>query len=101
MAKRHRIEMSRRALNDLDEIAEYIRQNSPDRADRFCESIVEAIHGLERFPDRCQRASEGIVGGAQLRQLVHARYRVLFSVEGRIVRVHGVRHSARRRGLDA
>ena len=39
------------AILDLEEIWEFIAEDSPDAADRVIEEIYEAIRGLASFPD--------------------------------------------------
>jgi plasmid stabilization system protein ParE len=43
------------AFADLDEIREYIAEDSPDAADRVIAEIFEAIRALVRFPDQGYR----------------------------------------------
>jgi plasmid stabilization system protein ParE len=55
-----RVEISPRAFNDLDEIAEYIKQRSSfEQAEKWFNGIIAAIRTLEHSPHRCQVA-EGI-----------------------------------------
>jgi len=64
-----RVEISPRAFNDLDEIAEYIKQRSSfEQAEKWFNGIVAAIRTLEHSPHRCHvgEESEEALSGAVL-----------------------------------
>ncbi len=105
-----RVEISPRAFNDLDEIAEYIKQRSSfEQAEKWFNRIIAEIRTLELSPHRCHLAEESEELGQQVRVLLYGkrnhRYKVYYSVQGTTpstgaVRVFHVRHWARR-SLDA
>jgi plasmid stabilization system protein ParE len=94
--KEYSVQIGPRAARHLTNIADYIGQDSPWDAARFVDELTHAILSLKHFPLRCPLAPEGTLRGEQLRHLVHGNYRVLFTVRGLVVRVHGVRHAMRR-----
>ena len=54
-----RVEVSRRAFEDLDGIADYItKHGSFERADKWFDEIIEAIASLKQMPHRCPVADE-------------------------------------------
>lgn len=83
------------ALKDLDDIAAYIAQDSPSQADRFIAKIFASIAHLDRFPTAFPLAPETPRFSFPVRQLVVRPYRVLFIVEGSLVRVLRVYHGSR------
>ena len=46
------VRITPRALSDLEEIFDYIRQSSPQNAAMMIERLMNAIDGLEMFPSR-------------------------------------------------
>jgi plasmid stabilization system protein ParE len=54
-----RVEISPRAMSDLDEIARYIMQQGRfDQAEEWFNGIIAAIRTLEDLPSRCPVADE-------------------------------------------
>ena len=101
-----RVEISPRAFNDLDEIAEYIKQRSSfEQAEKWFNGIIAAIRTLEHSPHRCPVANESEELGQEVRLLLYGkrnrRYKVYYSAQRTTpstgtVRVFHVRHWARR-----
>lgn len=101
-----RVEISPRALTDLDQIAEYIeREASFAQAEEWFKGIFGAIRTLEHMPGRCPIAKESEEVGQEVRLLLHGkrnrRYKVYYSVQHTTastgsVRVFHVRHWARK-----
>lgn len=96
-----RVEVSPEALENLDAIASYIKQRgSFESAERWLNSIIEAIATLAEFPARCPIAAESQVLKAEVRVLLHGkrnhRYKVFYAVAGDTVRVFHIRHWAKR-----
>jgi plasmid stabilization system protein ParE len=66
-----RVEIALRAFNDLDEIAEYITKNgSFEQAEKWFNSIVDAIGTLEDMPGRFPVADVSEELGQELRLLL-------------------------------
>ncbi len=101
-----RVEISPRAFADLDEIAQYIKQQgSLDQAEEWFNGIIAAIRTLEDLPSRCPVADESEDLAQEVRLLLYGkrnrRYRVYYSIQQRTrstgsVRVFHVRHWARK-----
>jgi plasmid stabilization system protein ParE len=101
-----RVEISPRAFNDLDEIAEYIKQRSSfEQAEKWFNGIIAAIRTLEHSPHRCHIAEESEEFGQEVRVLLYGkrnrRHKVYYSVQPTTpstgtVRIFHVRHWARR-----
>jgi plasmid stabilization system protein ParE len=81
-----RVEISPRAFNDLDEIADYIKQRgSFEQAENWFNGIIAAIRTLEDLPHRCPVAEESEELGQEVRLLLYGkrnrRYRVYYAVQ--------------------
>jgi plasmid stabilization system protein ParE len=104
-----RVEIAPRALDDLDQIADYIRRNGSFRqAQDWFNGIIDAIQTLEVKPSRCPIADESEDVGQQIRVLLYGkrnrRYKVYYAIQGSephtgTVRVFHVRHWTRKRLL--
>jgi len=94
---KYRVEFADQARADLHAIAMWIAADSLENAARWLSEIEEAVHALDRMPERCPLAIESTaLEGFELRQLVHGNYRILFVVIESCVHVLHVRHAARR-----
>jgi plasmid stabilization system protein ParE len=101
-----RVEVSPRALKDLDEIAGYIeQQGSFNQAQEWFNGIMAAIRTLEDMPERCLVANESEELGQEVRLLLYGKrnhkYRVYYSIQHKTasrgtVQVLHVRHWARK-----
>ena len=100
---RYRVVFSRVAEEEMVAIVGWLAHESVTNASRWQDGLETAIGTLTRFPRRCSVALEsaslvasGLASG-EIRQLVYRDHRILFAVEGRVVRILHVRHAARRR----
>jgi|GEM_PF-116436 len=102
-----RVEVSPRAVEDLDAITEYIENHgSFERAEKWFDEMIAAIASLSEMPCRCPVAGESKDLGQEVRFLLHGKrrhtYKVHFSVRPETqasgtVQVLYVRHWAERR----
>ena len=60
-----------RAEQDLIAAADRIAEHSPEAAARWFSSFVDALHSLEKNPQRCGLAPENEASSFELRQLIH------------------------------
>ncbi|MGD0947011.1 MAG: type II toxin-antitoxin system RelE/ParE family toxin [Candidatus Binatia bacterium] len=98
---KYTVEVTETAEAELDAAYRWLRdQYSPEYAVRWREGLVEAIGGLEAFPERCALAPEARFFRRKIRQLLygkrHGVYRLLFEIQKRTVYLLHVRHAARR-----
>jgi toxin ParE1/3/4 len=89
-----RLLLSPRAAADLEDIAEYIARDNPERAATFIEELEATCRAVAATPD-IYPARPDLAPG--LRMAVHGRYLVLFrELPGQsAVRVERVLHGAR------
>ena len=91
MAARYSIR--RKAAHDLDEIADYILKDNPERAISFVKELMENFARIADFPEA--HSDRGDLK-PRLRSAVHGNYLIFFTASDHgieIVRViHGARH---------
>lgn len=79
---------------------EWLIDEAPLEADTWYDGLLEAIDTLAEMPKRCPLAPENDHVPEEIRQLLHGRrqgrYRILFTIERRMVAILHVRHAARR-----
>ena len=83
------------SLNDLAVLVSYIAQDSPDRARRFGNDLIDRALGLGRFPEMGRQVPE--IGVATVREIIHSPYRVIYEIQEEPLRIYVLRfwHSAR------
>ncbi len=91
----HRVEPTDKALVDAGEAYFWINEQSEGIALRWYEGLLKAFRSLEKNPLRCPLAPESAFFDEEIRQLIYARYRILFTVEGETVFVLRIRHGGR------
>ena len=101
-----RVEIEPQAFEDLDSIAEYIKNESSLRvAEGWFNAVIDDIASLTDMPARCPIAPESKELGAEVRLLLHGRknrtYKIYFAVHYETpstgtVRIFHVRHWARK-----
>lgn len=95
MPANFRVEITPSAEADIEEIWDYIAQDSPDNATAFVLALEEQIASLEQFPERCPRIPENEVLGTSYRHLIHGSYRTICRITGSKVIILRVIHGAR------
>ena len=91
-----KVVISAQAEVDIENAYLYIRQDAPETAARWRRRLLSAICTLDHFPLRYEIAPEARDAGIELRHMLFGAYRVLYLVDGKTVRIQGVRHGARR-----
>lgn len=90
-----RIRILGRAQRDLDQIYDYVLRETPPRADRFIEELVDAIASLETLPERGAVPRDQVLRQRGYRYLVHKPYLVFYKLVKQQVRVYRVLHGRR------
>ncbi len=86
-----------RAADDLEAIAEYIFEDSPDAAKRVARRLVQSARSLTSLPNRGRAVPE--LGHLDVRELLVGSYRLIYRVEPEAVAIVAVIHGAR--GLES
>ncbi len=87
------VRWSKEALADLEEIHEYIRQDSPDEAGKFIDALIGAAERLETFPRSGRLVPE--YSDPILREVLHSTYRIIYRLLGDAVEIVTVIHGAK------
>lgn len=94
---RYQVEITPLALAEIDETLAFLSAHSRPMAIRWYQRLRTAIESLIHNPDRCPPAPENEWYEGFLRQLLHGKrphvYRILFEVQGNVVRILRVRHA--------
>lgn len=92
----YQIEILSSALEDAKNCYEFLAASSPEKAEKWIDSLMDAFTSLEVMPRRCPIAletSESI--GFEVRCLVYRKhYRILYSIDDSIVLIYHIRHTS-------
>ena len=89
----HRIGWSRRALRDLEAIAEYIAADSPTYAGIVVKKVVSETKMLVRFPRSGRKVPE--FDDDNVRELIVYSYRIIYRLQDDEVVIAAVIHGKR------
>ena len=81
------------ALGDMENIRDYIAQDSPENANRFIEQLFDAAAELYGLPHRGRQVPES--DRDDVRELIHKEYRIIYRVKPHEVDVLAVVHGSR------
>lgn len=95
MPIKFQVEIAREAKRDIEEIWNYIAEDSPGDASKFILALEEQLVTFEQFPNRCPPIPENVLLGTQNRHLIHGSYRTLFRVAEKTVYVLRIIHGSR------
>lgn len=96
----YRVELSRRAQQDLGDLYALVTADDSGAAAAWFEGLKEAVYSLERFPRRCPIAVESRSFGLQLRHLIYGgsrnAYRIIYQIDelNEVVGIVTIRHGA-------
>ena len=92
--------LQRPARRDIWETHAWIAKRAPMAADKWVDRLESKIRTLEESPDRCPLIAEKHRLSCDVRELLHGRkpfvFRIIFVIDGSIVRVLRVRRGQRR-----
>ena len=83
------------ALSDVRQVVIWIGEQSPLDATKWHNGVMAAIQTLATHPLRCPLAPEDSHFELEIRQLIYGRYRILFSIAQKRIRILRVLHGAR------
>ena len=86
----HRIVWSRRAIQDLEAIADYIAKDSPIYASILVRRVLNQTKLLAQFPNAGRRVPE--LDDEHVRELIVTSYRIIYRVENNRVTIAAVIH---------
>lgn len=96
----YRVILSRRAVNDLDESYLWAVRHAPFTAAAWRARFYDKLQTLTKNPQRCGFARENRKVPIEIRQLLFGKrpniYRVLFTLDGGVVRILRIRRAQQR-----
>ena len=95
MPTKYRVDVTRSAEKDVEEIWSYIAVDSPNEAAKFILKLEEQVSTLERFPLRCSLIPENEILGTDNRHLIYGNYRTIFRISGKTIHVLRIIHGSR------
>jgi toxin ParE1/3/4 len=94
MPRKRRISFAASAVNDLEGIrAWYIELEVPEVGERLLQEVIAAVERLADFPESGRVVPE--FGLAQLREVIHPPFRIVYRVDKARVRIVRVWRSER------
>jgi addiction module RelE/StbE family toxin len=88
-----KIEWTERALADLQQIHDYIARDSVFYANSFTNKIYERAQSLQSSPGMGRKVPE--MNRPSIRELIFQSYRIIYEVEGDLVRIVTIIHGSR------
>ena len=85
---------SPRALERVNEIADYIAQENVEAAERIAVELFGAVERLEKFPESGRIVPE--INRPNTREVIFTKYRILYRIEARQIAILTVRHVRQR-----
>jgi len=86
--KEYEVRMAQNAINDLNEIINFIAQNSPQTAIQIMERIQSKINKLNYFPYRGGYVPELLVRNIKdYRQMIEEPWKIIYKVDNNIVNI--------------
>lgn len=89
------VRLLRRAESDIVGIARYLTRDSPARAEKTIEHILDAIERLGIHPESGPMPREPRLKAAGFRCLTCSPYLIFYKILGRQIRIYRVLHGAR------
>jgi toxin ParE1/3/4 len=93
VASRRRVAWTPEARRTLDEVIEFIAQDSRPGALRVLEQALDAAASLEALPERGRVVPE--LGDPSIREIFVYRYRLMYRVSAELVAILAFIHGAR------
>ena len=89
MSGRYAVQVAKPALKEAEAYADFILSQSNDHfaSDAWWNGLLDALHSLETMPARCPQIPEQANFDRPLRQLLYASHRIIFTIDGKTVRV--------------
>jgi plasmid stabilization system protein ParE len=93
--KKYKVNISRNAQNDLEQIFFYIAEDSINNAKKFILDLEKKIYSLDIFPERFALIPENIFFGTSYRHITHKKHRVICKIDNDFIYILRVIHGAK------
>lgn len=88
------VKWTKNALEELDDIANYISRDSPKYANILVKQIFEMISHLQQFPKLGRKVPE--YNNPNLREILYKSYRIVYLVKKEQLEIISVIHGSRK-----
>ena len=95
MPKKYKVNITRNAQNDLEQIFFYIAEDSINNAKKFILELETKIYSLKTFPERFALIPENSFFGTSYRHIIHKKYRVIYKIDNDVIYILRVIHGAK------
>ena len=96
MTKGYHVKITTVAKRDIQDIWDYIAEDSPRTAEEFIGKLEEKIGSLSSFPQRNPLIPEASLLHTQLyRHLIYQKYRIVYRIDQQTVLILRVIHGAK------
>jgi len=92
-----KIKWTKHALEELDDIANYISIDSPKYAQILVKQIYEMVSHLKQFPKLGRKVPE--YGDPELREILYKTYRIIYLVKKEHLEIISIIHGSRKLNL--
>ncbi|MBA7529002.1 hypothetical protein ES705_21194 [subsurface metagenome] len=92
-----KIKWTHHALEELDDIANYISKDSPKYAQILVKQIYEIVSHLKQFPKLGRKVPE--YGDPELREILYKTYRIIYLVKKEHLEIISIIHGSRKLNL--
>ncbi len=92
-----KIKWTNHALEELDDIANYISKDSPKYAQILVKQIYEMVGHLKQFPKLGRKVPE--YGDPELREILFKTYRIIYLVKKEHLEIISIIHGSRKLNL--
>ncbi len=92
------VSWSPQALTRINEIAAYIAQNNASAAEKWVNAVFNRVHLLRDFPHSGRIVPE--MNHPSVREVFVKKYRIVYRVERKLIKVMTVRHGMQILPLD-
>ncbi|VAW67724.1 hypothetical protein MNBD_GAMMA09-3556 [hydrothermal vent metagenome] len=90
--KKYIVEILDNAIVEIENITDYIAEDSVTNALNWYEDITEKIRSLDSMPERCPIADENPYFDFEVHCLLVSDYRVLYRINGNKVEILHIKH---------
>ena len=95
MPKKYKVYITRAAQQDIEEIWEYISNDSIHNAASFIDKVEKHIFSLEMHPERNPLIPENKILHGKYRHMVYKKYRIIYRIQNRSVFTLRIIHGSR------
>lgn len=82
------------SINRLNEISDFISEDSPEAARRWIDDLFQKVERIEKFPQSGRLVPE--IGRKDIREILFGNYRIIYRIIPTEIDILTIRHSKQR-----